>query len=401
MKYVILIGDGMGDYPIASLGNRTPLQAARTPNLDFLAQKGLLGRVATIPQGMPPGSDVAIMSLLGYAPQGVLTGRGPLEAAALGVSMREGDLAFRMNLVTMESGEGHIIRNHAAGDIPGPEAAELLKALSEGLPLSGGQAIYQGVTYRNLMIWPRAPEGLASIPPHDHLDKPIDRFLDDPALSPIMDLVKASWPILEGHPVNRERRRKGLPPANSIWLWGQGRAPKVRSYRERWGLGGATVSAVDIIRGLALCTGLTPLSVAGATGGLDTDYRGKVQAGLSALAAADLLVIHLEAPDECSHQGDLDAKIMSIENFDQKIVGPVLEALPGYGPYRILAACDHFTPVSLKTHTSDPVPFAFYDSQEPHGSGSPGYQEAAAVDAGRLIPDGPSLGRLIFGPEKA
>jgi 2,3-bisphosphoglycerate-independent phosphoglycerate mutase len=400
MKYIILIGDGMGDYPIPELGGRTPLEAAATPNLDSLVRRGFLGRAATTPPGLAPGSDVAIMSLMGYNPKGVLTGRGPLEAAALKVALREGDLAFRLNLVTLEFGPETIMRSHSAGDISSPEAGELLEALAEKLPL-GDRTIHQGVSYRNLLVWPGCQEGLPSVPPHDFRDQPVDKFFRNPALAPIMDLVRDSWPILTDHPVNRRRREQNLPAANSIWLWGQGRSPQIRTYQERWGLKGATVSAVDIIRGLALYTGLTPLAVPGATGLLDTNYQGKVEAGLDALGReGDLVIIHLEAPDEMSHQGDLAAKLKAIENFDRLIAGPVLQGLETKGPYRLLAACDHYTPLKLRTHAADPVPFVLFDSQNPAQSGFDGFSEKNALAAGYLAESGPALGRLFFGPER-
>ncbi|MDR1109333.1 MAG: cofactor-independent phosphoglycerate mutase [Deltaproteobacteria bacterium] len=408
MKYIILIGDGMGDRPIASLGGRTPLAQASTPCLDRLASGGRLGLAQTIPEGMPPGSDVAIMSLLGYDPRGVLTGRGPLEALALGVPLADGDLAFRLNLVTLEFGRETVMRNHAAGDIGSQEAGGLIAALAGRMPLEPGQAIHQGVSYRNVLVWPGAPEGLASIPPHDHLDRPIDGILDLDGYQPISRLVRASWPILAGCPENRARAAAGQPQANSIWLWGQGRTPRVRTYLERWGLTGATVSAVDIIRGLGLATGLSPIPVPGATGGLDTNYAGKVEAAQRALAGSDLAVLHLEAPDETSHQGQLGQKLQAIENFDRLVVGPMLEGLGRAGAdYRVLAACDHYTPIELKTHTADPVPFILYDSRGPQpgdggpdrGLGAAAYSEAEAASTGLVIPDGTSLGRLLFGPE--
>ncbi|MDR1038566.1 MAG: cofactor-independent phosphoglycerate mutase [Deltaproteobacteria bacterium] len=402
MKYVILIGDGMGDRPLKALGGLTPLQKAPTPNLDRLAKEGMIARCSTVPDGMSPGSDVAIMSLLGYSAKGVLTGRGPLEALALNVPLPDGAMAFRMNLVTLGRGGGKtVMLDHSAGDVPASDAGPLLAELSRRLPLAGGKSVHQGVSYRHILVWPDAPEGLASVPPHDHLDQAMDAILDDPAYRPIADLVRASWPILEDHPVNAARRAKGLRPANSIWLWGQGRTPKVRTFAERWGITGATVSAVDLIRGLAVATGLEPLTVPGATGWLDTDYEGKVAAALDALKTRDLAVVHLEAPDECSHQGNLDAKLKAIENFDARIVGPIVDALPSFGDYRALCSCDHYTPVETKTHTSDPVPFVLFDSAAPARSGAAGYSEAEALKAGTLVPDGPGLGRLLFGPEKA
>jgi 2,3-bisphosphoglycerate-independent phosphoglycerate mutase len=232
------------------------------------------------------------------------------------------------------------------------------------------------------------------------LDKSVKNLLNEPDYKPIADFVKASWPILKDHPVNKKRIERGLPPANSVWLWGQGKTPIVKTYKERWGITGATVSAVDIIRGLAIITGLTPLKVEGATGTLNTNYEGKVKAAVDALKTYDLVIIHLEAPDECSHQGDLKAKLEAIENFDKRIVGPMLEALPSFGSYRILCACDHYTPVSLKTHVDDPIPFVFYDSEKPHNSKAQGYNEKEALKQAKLIPDGPSLGTLLFGEEK-
>jgi 2,3-bisphosphoglycerate-independent phosphoglycerate mutase len=348
---------------------------------------------------MPAGSDVAIMSLMGYNPKGVLTGRGPLEALALGVPLGPADVAFRLNLITMEWGPHTIIRDHAAGDITAPEAALLLATLRERMPLPAGQTIHQGVSYRHVLVWPGAPDGLPSIPPHDQLDKPIEFLLNDQAQAPLVDLVRASWPLLINHPVNQSRLDRGLPPANSIWLWGQGRVPKVKSYAERWGVSGAAVSAVDIIRGLGLATGLEPIHVEGATGGLDTNCAGKVAAALRALEAMDLAVVHLEAPDEASHQGRLDQKLEAIERFDAEIVGPLLSGLSARGgDYRLLAACDHYTPLSLKTHSRDPVPFVLYDSSAPQ-AGPESWSERAAA-SGPLIPDGPSLARLLLGPER-
>ncbi|MDR1085194.1 MAG: cofactor-independent phosphoglycerate mutase [Deltaproteobacteria bacterium] len=400
MKYIILIGDGMGDYPIEALGGLTPIEKASTPNLDRLAKEGLIARVRTTPEGLSPGSDVAIMTLMGYNPKGVLTGRGPLEAAALNIPLNPGDSAFRLNLVTLDLGDDIIMRNHAAGDITSPEAAELLEALTKNLPLKN-RTVHQGVSYRNLLVWPDGADlNLPSLPPHDYRDQSVKKFLYDQALEPVMSLVKASWAVLDTHPVNQKRRAQNLPPANSIWLWGQGQAPKIRTYREKWGLSGATVSAVDIIRGLALYSGLEPLTVPGATGLLDTNYQGKVSAGLKALKEKDLVIIHLEAPDEMSHQGDLAAKLKAIENFDKLIVGPVLEGLRDMGPYRLMAACDHFTTLKLRTHSDDPVPMVFYDSTKPAASGTAGYSEKNSLASGRLIPDGPTLGEFIFGPER-
>ncbi len=404
MKYLLLIGDGMGDHPQAALGGRTPLTAAKTGNLDFMAQNGLLGLARTVPEGMPPGSDVAIMSLMGYNPQGILTGRGPLEAASLNIDTAPDELVFRMNLVTLEHDGGvHYMRNHSAGNITSEEAAQLVKTLAEELPLSRGQRLFTGVSYRHLFTWPGLPVDLVpSIPPHDYRDQEISSLLDDPAAGPLMDMVRASWDILEKHPVNLKRVSEGLSPANSIWLWGQGLRPRLKTYQERWGLSGATVSAVDLIKGLGILTGLERLDVPGATGVLDTNYKGKVEAALKALETRDYVVVHIEAPDECSHQGDLDLKLRAIEDFDSKIVGPLLSALPRFGEeFRILAACDHFTPLSTKTHSAEPVPFILYSSAR--GEFTPSgltYDETRAASTGIMIDPGAELGRLLFGQEK-
>ncbi len=403
MKYLLLIGDGMGDHPQAALNGLTPLAAADTGNLDFMARNGRLGLARTVPEGMPPGSDVAIMSLMGYNPQGVLSGRGPLEAASLGLDMAGDELVFRMNLVTLShEGGAHYMRNHASGNISDEEAAELVKSLAAELPLQEGQRIFPGISYRHILTWPKMPpDSCPSFPPHDFRDQEVSRLLDDPAARVVMDLVRASWPILEKHPVNKKREERGLPPANSIWLWGQGLTPGVKSYQERWGLTGAAISAVDLIRGLGIVTGLVPVKVPGATGWLDTNYQGKVEAALAALEKYDYAVLHLEAPDEASHQGDLDLKMRAISDFDARIVGPLLAALPKLGEeVRILAACDHFTPVSIKTHTSEPVPFILYSagrSEFPLSGLS--YTEANAAKTGLLVDPGADLGRLFFGEE--
>ena len=402
MKYVLMIGDGMGDFPLPALNGRTPLEAAPTPNLDFMAQNGLLGLARTVPEGMPPGSDVAIMSLMGYNPQGVLSGRGPLEAASQGVDLAPDELAFRLNLVTVDrDGDKTYMRHHSSGNISDEESAELLTALRQGLPLDHGQKIHNGVGYRHLLTWPGpAPADTTSYPPHDYLDQEISALLNDPQAKPAMDLVRASWDILKDHPVNQARRARGLPPATSIWLWGKGFKPAVKSYQERWGLTGATVSAVDLIKGLGVITGLEKIDVPGATGWLDTDYEGKVAAALKALERLDYVVIHLEAPDESCHQGELDSKLKAIADFDARVVGPLLEALPRFGDFRVLAACDHFTPLSIKTHTADPVPFIIYG--RPLGDHRPSgltYSEANAA-AGLLVDPGADLSKLLFGDEK-
>jgi len=403
MKYVLLIGDGMGDRPLPELSGQTPLEAAPTPNLDFMAGHGTLGLARTVPPGMTPGSDVAIMSLMGYNPKGVLTGRGPLEAASQGLVTGPEEFVFRLNLVTVREEGGHtVMGNHAAGNITTAEAGELVETLKKELPLDSGQRLFPGVSYRHLMTWPEPrAEHFPSWPPHDYRDQVIDFILDDPTSRPLMDLVRASRAILEDHPVNVRRKAAGLDLANAVWPWGQGLRPQIKTYQDRWGVTGATVSAVDLIRGLGVCTGLETLIVPGATGWLDTNYQGKVEAALKALERLDFVVIHLEAPDEASHQGNLGEKLKAISDFDRLVVGPMLEALPRFGPFRVLAACDHFTPLALKTHTADPVPFVLYSQPGDEGQkGGPAYNEFNAGATGLLVDPGAGLGHLLFGPEK-
>lgn len=403
MKYVLLIGDGMGDWPIKELGGKTPLEAAPTPNLDFMAANGALGLARTVPEGMAPGSDVAIMSLMGYYPKGTLSGRGPLEAASRGLTTGPDELVFRMNLVSVEhDGPRVIMLNHASGNISAEESLELLEALRKDLPLKGGQRIFSGVSFRHILTWPGlATDAQPSWPPHDYLNKDVGGLVNSPEAAAIMELVKASWAILEDHPVNRKRRTAGLPPANSIWLWGQGLMPNVKNYQERWGLTGVAISAVDLIKGLGKATGLERIDVPGATGWIDTNYEGKVQAALAALEELDFVVIHLEAPDEAGHQGDLEAKMKAISDFDARVVGPMLKALPRFEQFRVLAACDHFTPLELKTHTDAPIPFVIYGQPSlERQAGGLSYTEKNAASTGLLVDPGADLSRLLFGSEK-
>lgn len=403
MKYVLLIGDGMGDWPIEKLGGRTPLEAAPTPNLDFMAANGLMGLARTVPEGMAPGSDVAIMSLMGYNPKGVLSGRGPLEAASQGLETAPDELVFRMNLVTVRhDGSQVIMLNHASGNISTEESLELLEDLKKELPLKAGQRIFPGVSFRHILTWPGlAPDAQPSLPPHDYLDKDVRGLIDKPEASELMELVKASWAILENHPVNEKRRARGLPPANSLWLWGQGLRPAVRTYQERWGLSGVAISAVDLIKGLGMVTGLEPIEVPGVTGWVDTNYQGKVEAALRSLQNHDFAVVHIEAPDEASHQGELETKLEAIAKFDSEVVGPMLKALPDFGDYRVLAACDHYTPLKIRTHIADPIPFVIYGRPDVQKQATGlSYTEKNAAAAGVMVEPGSDLGRLLFGPEK-
>ena len=385
MKYVILIGDGMGDYAIPELGGKTVLEAAATPNMDRLARQGEVGLAHTIPPGMEPGSDIANLAIMGYDPARYHTGRAPLEAAALGVALAPDEVAFRCNLVTLRAeGGGLYMEDYAAGHITSEEAKELIHAL-EGSLGQNGRHFYPGVSYRHLLVWNQGEAGWKTYPPHDHSGQEVGKFFQDegPAAA-LWALVRASWPVLQEHELNKRRRHEGKRPATSIWLWGQGKSPALPTLKERFGLTGAVICAVDLIRGIGLYAGLTPIDVPGATGYLDTNYEGKVNAALTALQEKDLAFIHVEAPDEAGHKGELQLKLQAIEDFDARVVGPLLMGLKNLGDHRVLVMCDHLTPIALKTHTSEPVPFVLFDSRHPGDQPRP-YSEAAAQKSGLVL----------------
>ena len=353
MKFVVILGDGMADLPLAALQGKTPLQWANKPNMDRIARLGRNGLALTVPEGFPPGSDVANLSVAGYEPQKYYTGRAPLEAAAMGVLLAEGDIAFRCNFVTIENG---IMLDYSAGHITSEEGRELIDALK---PLMPGHRLYAGVSYRNLLVLKAGARAICT-PPHDISDQPVQGHLPrgEEAML-LLELMDAAQPILARHPVNLKRVAAGRKPANAIWLWGQGPAPAMPSFPELYGLKGAMISAVDLLKGIGVYAGLEVINVPGATGTLDTNYEGKVQAALEALRRLDFVYLHIEAPDEAGHEGDLEQKVRAIELFDRLAVGPLIEGLKSVGEdWRVLLMPDHATPISIKTHSSDPVPFA-------------------------------------------
>ena len=369
MKYALLVGDGMADYPLEELGGKTPLMAANTPNMDWIARNGAVGLVKTIPPGFPSGTEIANMSLLGYDPARYFTGRGPLEAASMGVSLEADDVAFRCNLVSLEVfGSQVIMEDFTAGHISSEEARRLIQDIDREL---GTEAIrfYPGLSYRHIMLWKgtgnkKGLEGLSIAPPHDIVGKGIFDYLPEVGGEDgIVDLLTRSQILLKEHPVNLARMEKGLKPANSIWVWGHGRRPQIPTLAERFGVKGSVVCAVDLLKGLGLYAGLEVIDVPGATGYFDTNYRGKAEYGLRELEEKDLVFIHVEAPDEAGHSGDIPKKIETIETFDKEVVGTMLEGLRDSGEYRVMVLPDHATPISLRTHASDPVPFAIYDSR--------------------------------------
>ena len=353
MKYVILLGDGMADHPIDSLGGKTPLQAANKPNMDLVARQGRTGLVRTVPDDLPPGSDVANLSILGYDPHKYYSGRAPLEAAAMGVQLAKGDIAFRCNFVTVTNG---LMEDYSAGHITSDEGRELIKSLMSLMPEG---RLYPGVSYRNLLVLEAGAEAECT-PPHDIMDQPIEDHLPRGRDSELLiELMEAARPVLAMHPVNKKRIADGKRPANMIWLWGQGPAPCMPTFQDRFGLRGAMISAVDLLKGIGAYAGLEVIDVPGATGDIDTNYAGKVQAALEALKHLDFVYLHIEAPDEAGHEGDVELKVRAIDLFDRNVVGPVIRGLKESGEdWRVLLLPDHATPISLRTHTREPVPFA-------------------------------------------
>ena len=383
MKYIILQGDGMADYPLDVLGGKTPLEAARTPNMDWLAAHGVFGIAHVIPEGFPPGSDVGNMSIMGYDPAVYHTGRSPLEAASMGVALGPNDIAFRCNLVTLGgSGSDRTMEDFTAGHISTEEAAEIIRELDRKLG-GAGVEFFPGVSYRHLMVWRDGKEKMATTPPHDITDqKTADYLPKGDGAERLLELMRASEPILADDPINKKRRAEQRRPATTIWLWGQGRAPKLPPLTERFGIKGGVISAVDIIHGLGVYAGLERIHVPGITGFLDTNYIGKGEYGVRSLEKNDLVFIHVEATDEAGHMGDVEKKIQAIEDFDEKVVGTVLKGMAQRRDYRILLMPDHPTAIALKTHVADPVPFVLYSPQELRNNGAVGYNEKDAVTTG-------------------
>jgi 2,3-bisphosphoglycerate-independent phosphoglycerate mutase len=390
-KYIVLVGDGMADYPMQELDMRTPLEAARTPNMDFVAQKGLLGRVKNIPEKMIPASDVANLSILGYNPKEYYSGRGPLEAANLGVELEDEDVAFRCNLITAG---GDTMIDYSAGHIKSKEAEKLIRLLDQKLGTNKIR-FFPGVSYRHLLLFKRGAElkldNLKCQAPHDISGKSISKNLprgDNADL--IIKLMRDSQEVLLNHEINLVRVDLKENPANMIWLWGQGKKPNMPGFKDKFGLTGSVISAVDLIKGLGRILGLKVINVPGATGYYDTDYEGKARAGIESLEDGDFVFVHLEAPDEASHNGDLREKITAIERFDQLVVGAFLEYCEHRGDCRMLILPDHATPLSLKTHVSDAVPFAIYGKDVPAGAFS-SYSEKEAEKSELFFENGHQL----------
>lgn len=403
MKYVIVLGDGMADVPVPALGGHTPLEAANKPHIDHLAQNGICGTVQTVPIGMPPGSDTANMSVLGFSPRIYYSGRSPLEAVALGIEVAPEDVTFRTNLVCVSEEpayEDKTMIDFSAGEISTAEADSLIRTLQKELFTDDDLRLYPGISYRHCLVKKGGSTGTVLTPPHDITGKPVRDCLPHGTYGArLAELMRRSYDILKDHPINRARIAAGKNPANSVWFWGEGTKPKLKPLEQIYGIRGGMICAVDLLKGLALCAGMQTVEVPGATGGMTTNYRGKGEAALELLkSGCDLVYIHIEAPDECGHHGDAAAKVAAIEAIDRDIVGYLYaELTQAKEPFRMLVTPDHPTPIHLMTHTADPVPFVLYDSEQPQ-SGTSRYTEAEASRTGLFLPEGPMLmHRLIFG----
>lgn len=391
MKYLVLLCDGMADYPVPELGNKTPMGASYTPNMDKLAEKSIIGLVKTVADNMKPGSDVANLSVLGYDPQVYYTGRSPLEAGSIGIDMKDTDISFRCNLVTLsneEKYEDKTILDYCADDISTEEAKELVDYLEKNLG-NDEFKLYSGVSYRHCLIWNNGTLEVGELtPPHDITGKPIKEYIPShPNAQKLYELMIKSYDLLKDHPINKAREAKGLKPANSMWLWGEGVKASLMPFTEKYGLKGSMISAVDLLKGIGKFAGMNVVYVPGATGYMDTNFDGKAKAAIKEFQnGQDFVYIHVEAPDECGHRYEIENKKKSLEIIDEKILGPVLEALEKYDDYKILIMPDHATPLSLKTHTNDPIPFLIYKKSNPTMGGE--FTEDGAKASGIYIENG-------------
>ena len=398
MKYVVVLGDGMADQPIEELGGKTPLEYAKTPMMDELAKVSEIGMVHTVPDGMSPGSDTANLSVLGYDPKIYYSGRSPLEALSIGVPMKSTDVAIRCNLVTLseeeDSYEKRRIIDHSSGEISTEDAAVLLDAVKEGLQREG-YTFYVGTSYRHLLIVDQGTV-MPLTQPHDILGQVIGDKL--PKDSVLREMMEKSYDILVNHPINIERKKQGKKPANSCWFWGAGTRPSLMSFAEKNHKEGAMISAVDLLKGIAVGTGMKVIAVEGANGGLDTNYEGKAEAAVKALTedGCDFVYVHVEAPDEMGHQGSVERKVQAIENLDQRVIRPLVQGLNDADcDFRMLVLPDHPTPICIRTHTGDSVPYMLYDSTSPQ-SHSWAYNEREGAASGIYVPEGHHLIDKLF-----
>jgi len=393
MKYLVLLGDGMADLPLSEYDNKTPLEIACTPTIDNLAKKGIIGLVKTVPENMSPGSDVANLSVLGYNPDIYYTGRSPLEAASIGVQLMDGDITFRCNLVTLSEEpeyENKTMVDYSSDEISTEEAGELIKAVGEAFNNDDMQ-FYRGFSYRHLLVWHNTEESFKLTPPHDISDRKITKYLPNVPL--FLDMMKKSYDILKNHPVNIKRMEKGLRPANSIWLWGEGSKPSLTSFKSKYDLKGSVISAVDLVKGIGVCANMNVIEVEGATGNINTNFEGKAKAAVEEFKkGADFIYLHFEAPDECGHRGETQNKIKSIEYLDSRVLKYIIDELKKLKiDYSLLILPDHPTPLSIKTHSREPVPFLLYRSNDEKDNIDNEYNEKAAKQSSIYIADGYTL----------
>ena len=393
MKYLVMLCDGMADEPNEALGNSTPMEKANKPCMDSLAAKAEVGIVKTVAEGLKPGSDVANLSVLGYEPAVYYSGRSPLEAASIGIDLKDTDVTLRCNLVTLsddEDYENKTILDYCADDISSEEAKILIEYIQEKL---GNDVFrfYPGVSYRHCLVWSNGnPHPGVLTPPHDITGKVITDYIPKgEAVDELYDLMKKSYDLLKDHPVNQARIARGKRPANSVWLWGEGTKPLLDNFSGKFGIKGSMISAVDLLKCIAICAGMNSVDVDGATGYLDTNFDGKCKAAIEEFKnGADLVYIHVEAPDECGHRGEIENKVKAIEMIDEHILGPVVEFLKGYDDFAVLVCPDHPTPLSIRTHTSTPVPYLIYDSKNEINSGVKVFCEKEARETGNYIEKG-------------
>lgn len=401
MKYLVMLCDGMADYPVEQFGGKTPMMMAKAPFMQSLAQKAEVGVVKTVPDGMKPGSDVANLAVLGYDPAACYTGRSPLEAGSIGIDMADDDVSLRCNLVTVTDEADYAdktIVDYCAGDISTEEAAVLIQYLAEHFN-NEEFALYHGVSYRHCLIWHKGTLELGKItPPHDITGKPVRAYLPThPNATKLYAMMQKSYELLKDHPLNKERIAKGLRPANSVWFWGEGKRAQLENFYEKYGVHGAMISAVDLLKGIGKFADMQVIQVEGATGYLDTNFEGKANAAIEAFRnGADLVYIHVEAPDECGHRNEPENKVRAIELIDQKILQPVCNALAEMGAYRVLVTPDHPTPLCLMTHTNDAVPFLIYDSEKEQ-QGVAEFNEDTAKATGLLIQPGYTIMQRLLG----
>lgn len=396
MKYVVILADGAADYPIKELGNKTPLQAAQMPTIDFLARHGEVGLVKTIPEGMTPGSDTANLSVMGYDPAVYYTGRSPFEAISMGLKLADDDVTFRTNVVTLSDDEPYeekTMLDHSSDEITTAEAKVLIEEVHKRLG-TDEFSFYPGVSYRHILVWNKAPYDFQLTPPHDIIGRKIKDYLPAGPYGEIfLKMMEESSEFLSEHPVNKDRIARGLRSANSIWIWGEGKRPALSSFYDKYKLRGSVISAVDLIKGLGICAGLESIDVEGATGNVHTNFAGKTQAALKAMEQGqDFVYLHFEAPDEAGHRFELDNKVKSLEYIDEQVVKPILQGLEKMGEdYSIMILPDHPTPLSLRTHTAEPVPYLIYRSTDQTEKAEQVYDEACAAQTGIFLAEGHRL----------